>query len=175
MVQIPMINLSPSFAAIGKKLVFAMTSMDVKNELKRVHGGEGEAIVAGFNPLNAPGFKLPAEARSVLVMDWAKLLGSILDTLKAFAPMLGDGLPVDLTKLPPGSIFAEFFKPTFHYAKGTPSGLYRRNEASFGPETWFGLFGAAYAAGAQRALGGAGPAEGVVPLPVPDETGSGGG
>jgi hypothetical protein len=38
-------------------------------------------------------------------------------------------------------MFSEYFKPTFHYSRAVEGGIYRRNEASFGPETWFGLFG----------------------------------
>ena len=94
-------------------------------------------------------------------MDWAKLLGSALDMFKAFAPMAGDQIPFDVTKLPPGSIFAEFFKPTFHYSKPVASGLYRRNEGSFGPETWFGVAGAAAVIGGAAPQGG--PMEGSIP------------
>lgn len=169
LVELPMLSLAPSFAPVGKKLVFGVGSMDVKNELKRVHSGEGEAIVAGKNPLTALGFTLPAEARSVVVMDWAKLFGSILDMLKAFGPMMGDQLPIDLAKLPPGSIFGEYFKPTFHYAKPVAGGLYRRNEASFGPETWIGLLGAAVVANnMQRAM------QGTMPVTPPPDQPSGG-
>ena len=140
MMQIPMISLAPSFAPVGKKLVFGLSSMDVKNELKRVHGGEGEPIVAGTNALAKAGFQLPAESRSVVMMDWAKLLGGVLGTVKAFAGMAPpDQMPFDLSKLPPSEMFGEFFKPTFHYSKAVAGGIYRRNEASFGPETWFGL------------------------------------
>jgi hypothetical protein len=48
-------------------------------------------------------------------------------------------MPFDLAKLPPPELFIQYFKPTFHYSKGAGAGLYRRNEASFGPETWFGI------------------------------------
>lgn len=148
-IPIPMISVAPSFAPVGKKLVFGFNSMDVKNELKRVHSGEGEPIVAGANPLGAMGFALPAEARSVFVMDWAKLFGGILGTVKAFAGMAPpDQMPFDLAKLPPPEMFGEYFKPTFHYSKGIAGGTYRRNEASFGPETW-SLLGGAGAAAAQ--------------------------
>jgi hypothetical protein len=152
-IQLPMISVAPSFAPVGKKLVFALNSMDVKNELKRVHSGEGEPIVAGANTLAARGFVLPAEARSAFVMDWAGLFSGLLGTVKAFAGMAPpDQLPMDLSKLPPPEIFAQYFKPTFHYARAIAGGTYRRNEASFGPETWFGLAGiGAAAARAQQA------------------------
>ncbi len=151
-IPIPMISVAPSFAPVGKKLVFGLNSMDVKNELKRVHSGEGEPLVAGANPLGALGFSLPAETRAVFVMDWAKLFSGILGTVKAFAGMAPpEQMPFDLAKLPPPEMFAEFFKPTFHYSRGIAGGAYRRNEASFGPETWSMLVGAGLkAAQAQR-------------------------
>ena len=143
LVQLPMVSLSPTFAPVGKRLVFAMSSMEVKSELKRVHSGEGEAIVAGAKPLAALGLELPADARSVVVMDWGKLLGGLVGMVKAFAPMAGpDALPFDPAKLPPPEIFTEYFKPTFHYSRSLAGGRYRRNEASFGPETWAGFLGA---------------------------------
>ncbi|NOT29112.1 MAG: hypothetical protein HOP15_01550 [Planctomycetes bacterium] len=146
-IPIPMITVAPSFAPVGKKLVFGFSSMDVKNELKRVHSGDGEAIVAGVNPLAAMGLTLPAEARSVFVMDWAKLLGGLLGTVKAFAGMAPpEQMPFDLAKLPPGEMFAEYFKPTFHYSTTVAGGTYRRHEASFGPETWFGMVAGGMAA-----------------------------
>lgn len=139
-IQIPMISLAPSFAPVGKKLVFGLSSMDVKNELKRVHSGDGEPIVSGVNPLKAMGFQLPAGASSCLVMDWGGLMGSIIGTVKAFAGMAGpDAFPFDLKSLPPTEMFTQHFKPTFHYSLDTPGGSYCRNEASFGPETWLGL------------------------------------
>jgi hypothetical protein len=162
-IQIPMISLSPSFAPVGNKLVFGLSSMDVKNELKRVHG-DGEPIVAGAKPLAALGFELPSETRSVIVMDWGKLLASLVAMVKAFAPMAGpESLPFDFNKLPPAEMFAQYFKPTFHYSKGIPGGLYRRNEACFGPETWFGVLGFAAASGGALGLGGAAPVEETAP------------
>lgn len=164
MVQIPMISLAPSFAPVGKKLVFSFSSMDVKNELKRVHAGEGEPIVAGGNALSAYGFQLPAEARSVFVMDWGKLLASIVSTVKAFAGMAGpEGMPFDLAKLPPPEMFGQYFKPTFHYTKSTAGGLYRRNEASFGPETWCGIFAAAMLVKSQQPSFDPAPPVGEIP------------
>jgi hypothetical protein len=143
LVQMPMIALAPSFAPVGKKLVFGFGSMDVKNELKRVHSGEGDAIVAGTNPLTAQGFQLPADARSVFVMDWAKLFGSLIGTFQQLAGsgMLGT-MPFDPKQLPKPELFAQYFKPTFHYSKSSPAGEFVHHEASFGPETWFGLAGA---------------------------------
>jgi hypothetical protein len=173
LVQIPMIQLSPSFAPVGKKLVFGFSSMDVKNELKRVHAGEGEPIVAGAHPLSAYGFQLPAEARSVFIMDWGKLLASIIGTVKAFAGMAGpEAMPFDLAKLPPPEMFGQYFKPTIHYTKSTAGGLYRRNEASFGPETWLGIFAAAATSMARQSssFGSAEPAGEVAP---PEPAGGG--
>lgn len=145
-VQIPMISLSPSFAPVGKKLVFGFGSMDVKSELKRVHSGEGEPIVAGANPLAALGFELPSSAEALVVMDWAKLLGGVVGTIQAFAGMASpEDLPFDLKLLPTPEMFAQYFRPTFYYSKQIEGGTYRRNEASFGPETWFGLVGGLWA------------------------------
>src|SRR6185503_6941034 len=62
--QIPMVPLTPSFATVGKKLVFALNATDVRSELKRVHTGEGEPIVAGGHPLSSYGFEVPAGVRS---------------------------------------------------------------------------------------------------------------
>jgi len=138
--QHPMFNPAPSFAPVGKKLVFALSSMDIKSELKRVHGADGEAIVAGSNPLGAYGLQMPADARALVVMDWGRLFASLIGMVKAFAPMMGpEALPFDLAKLPPAEMFTQYFKPTFHYTRSAADGLYRRNEASFGPETWLGL------------------------------------
>jgi hypothetical protein len=136
--QVPMLNPAPSFARVAeKKLVFALSSMEVKSELKRVHAGEGAPIVAGADPLGTFGFGLVPESRMVLVMDWGRLFASVVTMVKAFAPMLGaEALPFDLAKLPPAEMFTQYFKPTFYYSKGMAGGLYRRNEASFGPETW---------------------------------------
>ena len=168
-----MIQISPSFAAVGKHLVFALNSMDVKEELRRTVGGEGETIVPGTSILSSLGFSLPAEARSVVVMDWAKLLGGIVSTVKAFAGMAGpEAMPFDLAKLPPPELFAQYLKPTFHFAKPTPGGTYRRNEASFGPETWLGLIGGgAMATLRQRQQFASGAASGEIP--PPEKTGDG--
>jgi hypothetical protein len=150
LVQIPMISLAPSFAPVGKKLVFGLASMDVKSELKRVHSGDGEPIVAGSDPLIALGFQLPAEARSVFVMDWAKLFASIVGSMKMIAGMAdAQSLPFDFAKLPPPEMFAQYFEPTFHYSQGASAGRYCRNEASFGPETW-----SAIAAGSRAMMSG---------------------
>lgn len=173
LVQIPMISLSPSFAPVGKKLVFGFSSMDVKNELKRVHAGDGEPIVAGAKPLAAMGFEPPADATAVFVMDWGKLLSSVVGMVKAFAGMAGpEALPFDLAKLPPPEMFSEHFKPTFHFAKAAAGGTYRRNEASFGPETWLGLLGAGAMASHQM-QGGMGGGEPVLIEPVPESQGGG--
>ncbi len=168
LVQIPMISLAPSFAPIGKKLVFGFSSMDVKNELKRVHAGDGEPIVAGANPLSAYGLQLPAEARAVFVMDWGKLFASIVGTVKAFAGMAGpEAMPFDLAKLPPPEMFGQYFKPTIHYTKNSAGGVYRRNEASFGPETWLGILAAVAANMAQQSSFDSAEQGGEIPPPEP--------
>jgi len=135
----PMISISPSFAPVGSKLVCALTSMDVKNELKRVIGGEGEPIVAGADALAARGLALPEGARSTLVMDWGQLLVGLYNLGKTFAAMAPDQVPFDLAQAPPAEIFTEHFKPTFYFSKPVEGGLYRRNEASFGVEILAGL------------------------------------
>jgi hypothetical protein len=167
-----MISVSPSFAPVGKKLVFALNSMDLKNELKRAVGGDGEPIIAGAKPLAAYGVELPPEVLSVLVMDWGRMLSSLLETFKAFGQMVPpEQMPVDLRKLPKGDIFTEYLKPTLHYAKGGTDGMRRRNEASFGPETWFGI-AAAIAGFAQHQTHR--PPEGAAPGTGTDPKGSGG-
>ena len=135
----PMLTISPSFAPVGKKLVFALTSMDVKSELKRAFGGEGDAIVAGADPLAERGFPVPAGAASVFVMDWPKLFGGLLGLTKVFASMQPDMMPFDVNQLPPPEIFGEYLKPTFSYTKPIAGGTYGRSEASFGAEVWVGL------------------------------------
>ena len=157
LIQVPMISISPSFAPVGKKLVFAFSSMDLKNELKRAYSGEASA--PGAKPLSAFGFEPPSEALSVVVMDWGKLLDSVSSTVKLIAGMAGGSSGIDPKLFPPAGIFSEFFKPTFHYSKKTPKGLVRRNEGSFGPETWFGLVGGAWL-GKQRFKGATGAASG---------------
>lgn len=145
----PMIAISPSFAPAGGKLVFALNSMDVKNELKRLVGGDNGGLAADANPFARNGFTLPSGTTSAVVMDWAKLISGLIDMAKAFAPMMGAELPVDLNKLPSKEKVASFFAPTFHHARVTADGVYRRNEGSFGPETWFGVVGAAFFIGRQ--------------------------
>lgn len=155
----PMISLSPSFTVVGKKLVFALNSLDIKSELKRLYGEEAVTIDPAHSPLTAAGLKLPAGAQTVVMMDWAKLLKGVYDTAKMFASMQGDALPIDPAKLPPGEIFGEYLKPTLFTSTPVEGGQYRRNEASFGPEILGALtFGAAYA-GIQRA--------GVMAMPPP--------
>ncbi|HEX6881866.1 MAG TPA: hypothetical protein VF530_00715 [Planctomycetota bacterium] len=156
-VQIPMVSISPSFAPVGKRLVFSFGSMEVKSELKRVHSGDGEPIQADANPLAARGFALPEKAATVVVMDWGKLFSGVIGTAKAFASMASpEDLPFDLALLPTPELLRQYFQPTFYYSKPIEGGTYRRNEASFGPETWFGLTGAiAFGIRQQAMLGGA--------------------
>lgn len=177
--QNPMLSISPSFAPIGKKLVFALNSMDVKSELKRVIGGENGGVVAGANPLAKAGFQVPTGAQSVVMMDWGKLLSGVIGMAKAFLPMSGVQVPFDMEKLPTADDLAKYFKPTFHYARLTEHGVYRRNEGSFGPETWFGFLGAGFAARSMMPtpqqepfydMGEESPAPGEVnTAPAPDE------
>jgi hypothetical protein len=129
----PMIQLSPSFVAVGNRLVFAMNSLDIKGELKRLYGADAQPIDPAHSPLNAHGLKLPAGATTVVMMDWAGFLKGIYDFAKIAIGMQGDALPFDASKLPPGEIFAEYFKPTLFTSTPVEGGQYRRNEASFGP------------------------------------------
>lgn len=133
LIQVPMVNVSPSFAAVDGKLVFTLNSIDLKGELKRrVAGTAGEESL-----LATQGWKIPADARTVFVMDWGRLLGGLVATAKALGPMFGkENLPFDLAKLPGPEVFTEHFRPTLLVAKNIDGGIYRRNEASFGPETW---------------------------------------
>ena len=91
----------------------------------------------------ASGFALPEGALSIVYMDWGKLFAGLLNMLKAMAPMLGESLPFDVAKLPSGDVFTQYLKPTFYYSKAASGGLYRRNEASFGPEVMLGMIGSA--------------------------------
>ena len=77
-------------------------------------------------------------------------------------------MPFDFNKLPPAELFSTYFEPTYYYTQARPAALYRRNEASFGPETWIGLYMAGAAFGA-RAGG-----MGVVEEPVPAAPSGGG-
>ena len=63
----------------------------------------------------------------------------------------------DLALLPTPELFKQYFKPTFYYSKPAEGGTYRRNEASFGPETWLGLTGAVMFGVRQQALLGGAP------------------
>jgi hypothetical protein len=169
----PMVSISPSFAPVGKKLVFALNSMEVKNELKRAIGGEGEPIGSGQNPLAANGFALPDGASSVVVMDWGKLFGGVLNLVKSVAGMSPEALPFDATKLPPGEIFTDHLKATFFYSKPVEGGVYRRNEAAFGAETWLGILGSFVGASMGGGAGAATPIQ-IETEPEPTEKGSGG-
>lgn len=162
----PMIAISPSFAPAGGKLVFALNSMDVKNELKRIVGGDSGGVAADASPFAKHGFTLAAGTTSAVVMDWAKLISGLIDMAKAFVPMMGAEVPFDLNKLPSKEKVASFFAPTFHHARVTPDGIYRRNEGSFGPETWFGLLGSAFMAGRMMESQMMPPGEGVIEAPA---------
>jgi hypothetical protein len=171
LVQIPMISLTPSFAPVQGRVVFGLNSMDVKNELKRVHSGEGEPIVAGAKPLASRGFELPEGARSVFLMDWAKFFGSAITTFQGLASMAGpEAFPFDLKMLPSAELFAKYFQPTFHWSKQVAAGVYRRNEASFGPETWFGIFAGAAVAGMNQ-QGGFAQEPTIIEVPLEGEDG----
>lgn len=144
--QNPMMSVSPSFAPAGKRLIFALNSLDVKSDLKRFIAGDAGGVVPGAHPLAKAGFQVPSGSQAVVMMDWAKLIGGLIDTAKAVLPMMGGEAPFDLSKLPSGAKISSFFKPTFHYVRLVEGGVYRRNEGSFGPETWLGLLGAGYSA-----------------------------
>lgn len=151
MAQLGPMSPSPSYARVGNKLVLALSSSNVKSELKRIHGGEGEPIVAGENIFVKRKVALPEDARSVVMMDWGSLIASALNMLKTLGPMLGDQLPFDLASLPQAYDVTQFFQPTYHYSRKVEGGTYRRNEGSFGPETWLGIAGVARQNVGQRA------------------------
>jgi len=166
----PMFSIAPSFSPVGKKLIFALSQLAVKDELKRVYGAEGEPITPGANPLAARGFALPEGALSVVLMDWGKLFAGLMNVAKSMGPLIGDALPFDVAKLPPGEVFTQYLKPTFHYSKPVEGGRYRRNEASFGAETWLGVVGGALMTLGQRAS----MQIPTSPAPEPTNGGSGG-
>ncbi len=150
MMQGPM-NVSPSFAVLGGKLLAAPSSTQVKREIKRFHGGEPEEgePAAGVSPFRAAGMAPPKDARSVALMDWGALFDGVLSLVKTFggmAAMGGGELPFDPSQLPPAETFTRFFRPTLHWSVRTDKGLRRHHEASFGPETMAALAAAGFAA-----------------------------
>jgi hypothetical protein len=155
----PMVSVSPSFAPVGKRLVFALNSMEVKNELKRVYGGEGEPIDSGKNPLHrqrlcaAGGRELGARHG---LGQAPRGRAQHREELRKHEPRHA---ALRSAKLPPGEIFTDHFKPTFYYSKPVSGGMYRRNEASFGAESWLGIVGTFVGAAALRPSGGMAPVQ----------------
>ncbi len=135
----PMLSLTPSYARVGNRLVFALSSSNVKEELKRLHGAAEPPIVAGQNALKAKGLALPEDCRSAVVMDWGNQVESALNMVKALAMMQGDALPFDVSELPSADAFRAYVGPTLHVSRRVAGGTYRRNEGSFGPETWLAI------------------------------------
>ena len=168
------LTVSPSFAVVDGKLLASHSATQIKRELKRIYGGE---TTEGVNPLQASGFSLPKDARSVVVMDWGSLIEGLLSLAKTLGGMMGalggaeGGLPFDPSQLPPAEIFTRFFQPTIHYSTRNDAGLARHHQASFGPETWAGLMAAGFAAqqqfGQMGGMGGSIPMEEVGPATEP--------
>ena len=138
----PMGAPTPALTVTEGKLLLSLSSMRLKRELKRLYGGEE---TPGENPtlLEAHGFDLPADARSVIVMDWGLLIEGLLSLARNLGPLaqaFGGGLelPFDPAALPDPELVTKFFEPTFHYSRRVEGATYRRHEASFGPETWVG-------------------------------------
>ncbi len=133
---------TPALTVTEGKLLLSLSSMRLKRELKRLYGGE-ETPSETPALLQAHGFDLPADARSVIVMDWGLLIDGLLSLARNLGPlasMFGGGLelPFDPAALPDSELVTQFIQPTFHYSRRVEGATYRRHEASFGPETWVG-------------------------------------
>ena len=147
----PLITITPTWAIVDGQVLLGLSSMTLKRELKRLYGEKAET--AGAHVLRSEGFALPADGvRSVIVMDWGRLIRGVLETVRALAGMMGDRLPIDLNELPSGQTITKHMRPTFHYSRLVEGGELRVHEASFGPETWFGMAAAALGFGLVDAL-----------------------
>jgi hypothetical protein len=136
----PMFTVSPSFAVMEDRLLVGVSSMSVKRELKRLYGRDDQAAGAEQHPMQASGCVLPEGARSVFWMDWGSLVEGSFSLVRALGTMMGamggGELPFDPSSLPAAEQFTQHMRPTFHTSQVVEGGLYRRHEASFGPETW---------------------------------------
>lgn len=148
----PMFPTSPSFAEVEGGILFGLSSMHVKRELKRIYGQKDSAV----DPITANGFGIPADTRSIVYMDWGMQIEAVLTLAKALGGMAGDMVPFDLTSLPDAKAFTKYLRPTYHVSRATPEGTYRYHEASFGPETWLAIAGL-WMFGLEDALSGPSP------------------
>lgn len=130
----PMFPIDPAFAEAKGGILFGLSSMHVKRELKRLYGGADAD--EGTNPFRAHGFAVPADARSVVFMDWGLQIEKAFDLARALGGMMGDEAPVDVSTLPEAKTFTQYLRPTFDYTRDVEGGSYRRHESSFGPLTW---------------------------------------
>jgi len=135
----PPVSLSPAFTVVDGMLLVSLSPMHLKRELKRLYGGQAsEGAEAGGadskNAMAAWGVDLPATAESVIVMDWGLLIGGLVSMAKSLGPMLP--IPFDAQALPEPETITQHFGPTIHYSQRLEGAIYRRHEASFGPEIW---------------------------------------
>jgi hypothetical protein len=130
------IPISPALAIIDDHLLITLTSVRAKKEIKRILAGPGER-----HPLLASTNAPPDDAVGVGYMDWGTLFEGVYEGGRAALAFMGGGmeLPFDITTLPEGSTFSEFYRPTVSWSQKNEHGFYSRTESSFGPETLLGL------------------------------------
>jgi len=145
----PMGSVSPSFAVMDGDLLIGTTSMHLKKEIKRLaglaDGGEPQAALAvpvGWGP--------DETTLTWGVFDWDALANGVLSLARAASGMMGalggggeagGGLPFDLSGLPAEGFLAQHTQATYHLTRDVEGGVLTRHIASFGPETWLGLYG----------------------------------
>ena len=136
------IEISPTVAIVGSRVVFTTTILFAKREIKRLTSETPRADSASPLP------EMPAGATMVGSMDWPTMIASLYTSLRGAAALAGSfaDLPIDLGALTAGlpdrpETFTRFFAKT--HMSGAPLGerFHVRMESSFGPETWLGLVG----------------------------------
>ncbi|MAF64996.1 MAG: hypothetical protein CMJ84_04960 [Planctomycetes bacterium] len=130
---------SPQLAigVLGDRALFALNSLHVKREVKRLLRENTErhlAAEAGF---------FPSGVVDAGHTDWGAIVGGFYEAARALAPMAGQftggELPVDLTALPDGKLLTEHLQPSVSWNLAVEGGVLRHRESSFGPETHLGL------------------------------------
>jgi hypothetical protein len=130
------IPISPALAIIDDHLLITLTSVRAKKEIKRILAGPSER-----HPLLTSTNTPREDAVSVGYMDWGTLFEGVYEGGRAALAFMGGGmeLPFDITTLPEGSTFSQFYEPTVSWSRKGEQGFYIRTESSFGPETLLGL------------------------------------
>ena len=133
-------SVRPAIAVLDDKLILSNGTLGLKKEIRRWLGDDREQLPAPKYPWTGNPGALPLGTTSVVYIDWATQVEAILELARALGG-LAEGLPVDLSQLPPPQVFTRHLPPTFHATTVTEDGVITRHEAGFYVETWLGLVG----------------------------------